>query len=94
MSALARDQDTNEEGGAIISSASTVKVNGQLVALVGDTITPHAPYGPPHPPHESATITDGSGTVKADGKFVAWVNSGNTCGHSIQVGSPDVIVGQ
>lgn len=94
MSAIARDQDTNEEGGAIISSASTVKVNGQLVALVGDTITPHAPWGDPHPPHEAPTVTDGSGTVKADGKFVAWVNSGNTCGHSIQVGSPDVIVGQ
>lgn len=94
MTAIARDQDTNEEGGAIISSASTVKVNGKLVALIGDTITPHAPWGPPHPPHEAATITDGSGTVKADGKFVAWVNSGNTCGHSIQVGSPDVKVGQ
>lgn len=94
MTAIARDTDTNEEGGAIISSASTVKVNGLLVALIGDTITPHAPYGIPHPPHEAPTITDGSGTVKADGKFVAWVNSGNTCGHSIVVGSPDVIVGQ
>ncbi len=94
MSAIARDQDTNEEGGAIISGASTVKVNGQLVALVGDTITPHAPWGIPHPPHEAATIIDGSGTVMADGKFVAWVNSGNSCGHSIQTGSPDVIVGQ
>lgn len=94
MPAIARDGDTNEEGGAIISGAATVKVNGKLVGLVQDTLTSHAPYGPPHPPHEAPTITDGSGTVKADGKFVAWVTSGNTCGHSIVVGSPDVIVGK
>jgi uncharacterized Zn-binding protein involved in type VI secretion len=93
MPAIARDQDTNEEGGAIISSASTVMVNGKLVGLVGDTLTAHSPYGIPHPPHSAATIVDGSGTVMADGKFVAWVGSGNTCGHSIIVGSTDVEVG-
>jgi len=94
MPAIARDQDSNEEGGAIVSSASTVMVNGQLVGLVGDTITAHAPWGDPHPPHAAPTIVDGSGTVMADGKFVAWVGSGNTCGHSIVVGSTDVEVGQ
>ena len=93
MSAIARNGDTNEEGGAIISGASTVFVNGILVGLVGDTITAHSPWGPPHPPHEAPTITDGSGTVFADGILVAWVGSGNTCGHSIVVGSGDVEVG-
>jgi uncharacterized Zn-binding protein involved in type VI secretion len=93
MPSIARDQDTNEEGGAIISSASTVLVNGKPVALIGDTITAHAPYGDPHPPHAAATITDGSSSVRADGKFVAWVSSSNTCGHSIVVGSNDVTVG-
>ena len=93
MSAIARNGDTNEEGGEIIAGASTVFVNGILVGLVGDTITSHSPYGPPHPPHEAATITDGSGTVFADGVLVAWVGSGNTCGHSIVVGSGDVEVG-
>ena len=94
MAAIARHDDTNDEGGAIVSGASTVKVNGQLVAQVGNTIKPHAPWDPTaHPPHEAATITDGSSTVKADGEFVAFVGSGNSCGHSIQTGSEDVRVG-
>jgi len=93
MPAIARHGDPNEEGGTIVSSATTVKVNGQLVGQVGNTMTSHAPYGPPHPPHEAATITDGSTTVKADGVFVAFKGSGNSCGHSIVSGSTDVIVG-
>jgi uncharacterized Zn-binding protein involved in type VI secretion len=93
MPAIARHDDINEEGGAVISGASTVFVNGRLVGQVGNTMTSHAPYGPPHPPHDAATITDGSGTVIADGVAVAFVGSGNTCGHSIVVGSEDVIVG-
>ena len=94
MPAIARHGDTNEEGGAIVSGASTVVVNGQLVAQVGNLIEPHAPWDPTaHPPHENATITDGSATVIADGVAVAFVGSGNSCGHSIVAGSTDVIVG-
>jgi uncharacterized Zn-binding protein involved in type VI secretion len=94
MPALARHGDTNEEGGAIISGASTVMVNGQLVAQVGNLIEPHAPWDPnEHPPHESATVTSGSTSVFADGIAVAFVGSGNSCGHSIETGSTDVIVG-
>lgn len=94
MSQIARHDDTNEEGGAIISGASTVYVNGKLVGLLGDTITSHSPFGDPHPPHEAATITSSSGTVYADGILVAWVGSENSCGHSIVAGSEDVVVGQ
>jgi len=93
MPAIARNDDPNEEGGTIISGASTVFVNGSLVGLVGDTVTPHSPWRIPHPPHDAATITDGSGTVFADGVLVAWVGSGNSCGHSIAAGSGDVEVG-
>lgn len=93
MPSIARDGDVNEEGGAIISGASTVFVNGILVGLVGDTITAHSPYGIPHPPHAAPNVTDGSGTVFADGILVAWVGSGNSCGHSIVVGSDNVVVG-
>lgn len=93
MPEIARADDPNEEGGQIISGATTVIVNQKLVGLVGDTMTEHAPYGPPHDPHVAPTITDGSTTVMADGKFVAWRGSGNDCGHSIVVGSEDVIVG-
>ena len=90
MPAIARHDDPNEEGGTIVSGASTVVVNGQLVAQVGNLVEPHYPGGIPH---ETATITDGSGTVKADGVLVAFVGSGNSCGHSIVSGSTDVIVG-
>lgn len=93
MPAIARNGDINSEGGAIISGASTVYANGILVGLLGDTITPHSPFGPPHPPHAAATIVSSSGTVYADGKLVAWVGSANSCGHSIVVGSDDVDVG-
>jgi uncharacterized Zn-binding protein involved in type VI secretion len=94
MAALARHGDTNEEGGAIVSGASTVVVNGQLVAQVGNLIEPHAPWDPTaHPPHENATITSGSSTVFADGIAVAFVGSANSCGHSIETGSDDVDVG-
>ena len=90
MPAIARHDDTNEEGGTIVSGASTVVVNGQLVAQVGNLVEPHYPGGIPH---ETATITDGSSTVVADGVAVAFVGSGNSCGHSIVAGSSDVIVG-
>lgn len=94
MPALARHGDTNEEGGAIVSGASTVRVNGQLVAQVGNLIEPHAPWDPTaHPPHEAATITSGSTSVKADGAFVAFVGSANSCGHAIDTGSDNVTVG-
>jgi len=94
MPALARHGDTNEEGGTIVSGASTVVVNGRLVAQVGNLIDPHAPWDPnAHPPHEAATIPSGSSTVKADGVLVAFVGSSNSCGHAIDTGSENVIVG-
>jgi uncharacterized Zn-binding protein involved in type VI secretion len=90
MPAIARHDDTNDEGGTIVSGATTVEVNGQLVAQVGNQIDPHAPYGLLH---ENATITNGSTTVIADGVPVAFVGSANSCGHEIQTGSTDVEVG-
>jgi uncharacterized Zn-binding protein involved in type VI secretion len=94
MAALARHDDTNQEGGTIVSGASTVFVNQRLVAQVGNLIEPHAPWDPnSHPPHENATITSGSSSVFADGVAVAFVGSGNSCGHDIETGSEDVDVG-
>jgi len=55
-------------------------------------MTPHAPFGPPHPPHAAATTTEGSPTVFAEGSPVLRVGSGNSCGHSIVEGSPNVVV--
>lgn len=92
MAALSRVGDVNQAGGAIVRGAPTVIANGIKVGLHVSPITPHAPFGPPHPPHAAAVTTDGSPTVFAEGCPVLRVGSGNSCGHSIVVGSPDVFV--
>lgn len=90
MAALSRVGDTNQPGGAIMRGAGTVFANGIKVGLHVSQITPHAPFGRPHPPHNAAKTTQGSPTVFAEGCPVLRVGSGNTCGHSIVQGSPDV----
>lgn len=92
MAALSRVGDTNEPGGQIMRGAGTVICNGIKVGLHTSQISPHAPWGKPHPPHEAATTTQGSPTVFAEGDPVLRVGSGNSCGHSIVQGSPDVEV--
>ena len=92
MPKLSRVGDKNQEGGAIIRGAGTVFANGIKVGQLGNQITPHAPYGPPHPPHAAATVTSASDTVFDDGIKVAKVGSSNSCGHSIVEGSDNVFV--
>ena len=90
MAQLSRKGDTNQPGGAIMRGAGTVFANGIAVGLHVSQISAHAPYGNPHPPHAAATTTEGSPSVFAEGSPVLRVGSGNTCGHSIVQGSPDV----
>ena len=90
MANLSRMGDTNEPGGQIMRGAETVFANGIKVGLHVSQITPHAPWGKPHPPHDAARTTDGSPTVFAEGSPVLRVGSGNSCGHRIVQGSPDV----
>jgi uncharacterized Zn-binding protein involved in type VI secretion len=90
MAALSRKGDANQTGGQIIRSAATVIANGIEVGLHVSQITPHSPWGKPHPPHQAPTTTDGSPTVIAEGSPVLRIGSGNTCGHSIVQGSPDI----
>ena len=92
MPNLSRVGDINQTGGAIVRGASTVIANGINVGLHVSLITPHAPFGRPHPPHAAAVTTDGSPTVFAEGCPVLRTGSGNSCGHSIVQGSPDVFV--
>jgi uncharacterized Zn-binding protein involved in type VI secretion len=92
MPQISRKGDKNQEGGAIVRGASTVFVNGIPVGLHVSLVTPHSPWGKPHPPHENASTTDGSPTVFAEGVPVLRVGSGNNCGHSIVEGSSDVFV--
>ena len=94
MAALSRKGDANQEGGQIIRGAATVIANGIEVGLHVSGITPHSPWprpkNNPHPPHAAATTTDGSPSVIAEGSPVLRIGSGNTCGHSIVQGSPNV----
>jgi uncharacterized Zn-binding protein involved in type VI secretion len=89
MPQISRIGDTNEMKGAIIAGASTVFANGILVGQQGSRISPHAPW---KGPHKAAIVTEGSPTVFADGIAVARVGSGNSCGHHMAQGSPDVFV--
>jgi len=91
MPQLSRKGDANTTGGTIMHGAGTVFANGIPVGLHSSQITPHAPYGRrPHPPHKAASTTEGSPTVFCEGVPVLRVGSGNTCGHTIVEGSPDV----
>ena len=92
MAQLSRKGDENTTGGKIVKGAGTVFANGIAVGLHVSDITPHAPFGSPHPPHKSAKTTEGSPTVFAEGEPVLRVGSGNTCGHKIVQGSPNVFV--
>ena len=93
MAKLSRVGDKNQEGGAIIRGAGTVFANGIQVGLHVSKITPHAPWSRKgHPPHKEAVTTSASPTVFAEGSPVLRVGSGNSCGHSIVDGSPDVFV--
>jgi uncharacterized Zn-binding protein involved in type VI secretion len=89
---LSRVGDKNQVGGAIMRGARTVVCNGIPVGLHVSTITPHAPWGIPHPPHDAATTTSASPDVICEGSPVLRVTSGNSCGHSIVQGSENVIV--
>ena len=87
MAQLSRKDDTNAVGGKIVRGASTVFANGIPVGLNVSDITSHG-----NGPHAKAKTTEGSPTVFAEGVAVLRVGSGNTCGHKITQGSPDVYV--
>ena len=92
MPKLSRVGDKNQAGGAVVRGAGTVFANGIKVGLHVSPITSHAPWGNPHPPHNSPNTTEGSPTVFAEGDPVLRIGSGYTCGHSLAEGSPDVFV--
>jgi len=98
MPEAARINDVDNSDGHLESAgATTVKINGQLAALVGTVDRSHAPYprrhSNPHPPHQAATISQGSSTVRIEGKFAARKGDPLTCNHVVNQGSPDVNIG-
>ena len=88
MAKLSRKGDANSVGGKIVRGAGTVFANGIAVGLHVSDITKHPGGGK----HNAAKTTEGSPTVFAEGVSVLRVGSGNTCGHSITEGSPNVFV--
>lgn len=92
MPELSRRGDRNTTGGRLVRGAATVFCNNIPVSLHVSPITPHAPWGPPHPPHNRATTTNGSPTVFAENVPVVRVGSGNSCGHRIIQGSNNTFV--
>lgn len=90
MAGASRLGDANTVGGKIMNGAKTVYINGQPAGLHVSQITPHSPWGKPHPPHSASRTTEGSPTVYVEGKPLLRKGSGTTCGHPIAEGSSDV----
>ena len=80
---IARLGDTSDHGGVIISSASITRVNGILVARVGDL------HACPIPGHGVTSILDGSSKFTCEGAITAVVESLCGCGARIVSGSPN-----
>lgn len=89
MPNLSRKGDKNTTGGKIVRGANTVFANNTPVGLHVSLITPHPPW---KGKHKAAKTTTGSPTVFCEGVPVLRVGSGNTCGHKIITGSPDIFV--
>lgn len=78
--------------GTIIATASNFTVSGQMVARVGDLITPHShPNGAVHP---AAKISQGSTRFSVGGKAVARINDSVNCGAKINQGFGGFMVGE
>ena len=88
MAQLSRKGDKNQVGGQIVRGATTVFANGLPVGLHVSPITPH----PKKKEHNKAKTTSGSPTVFCEGVPVLKTGSGNSCGHKITQGSPDIFV--
>ena len=90
MPAVQRQGDSNSAGGVATGGVASVRVNGQPVVVNGTSVSAHAPWGPPHPPHAAASTTSGSATVRAAGVPINTTGNPDTCGHARSGGSPDV----
>ena len=84
MAGIAR-VGVDSAGGTILGGGqSTVRVNGALVAVLGDAVAPHG-----EGLHASATLVSASGTVYAGGVAVCRAGDLASCGHTITSGSAD-----
>jgi uncharacterized Zn-binding protein involved in type VI secretion len=90
MAGICRVGDKNSAGGELMTGSTTVMLEGKPVALHPSKVSPHAPWGKPHPPHSSSVTTSGSENVFVEGKPVVMKGSSTSCGHPIVGGSEKV----
>ena len=87
------DNDTGHDAcppRPLAEGSPDVFVNGIEAGRVGDSYAAHG--CDVHPPH-TGVIASGSGTVFINGCAAGRVGDAVSCGGSVAVGSPDVIVG-
>ena len=90
-----RQGDPNIAGGLIKKGDSSVLINGRPAAYPGIVVTPHPPCGPRAPQHCAAVTTQGSQSVRVNGKPLLTAGDKDTCNHGRTTsGSPNVIVGK
>lgn len=93
MPAIQTDGDANSAGGTVSGGISSVRINNKPVTVNGNPVSPHAPWGLPHPPHAVAITIGGNGTVKAGGIPIITAGCPDTCGHTRVGGSTNVRAG-
>lgn len=94
MPAAQRVGDANAAGGVAQGGIGSVRINGRAVVVVGNSVTPHPCCGARRCPpiHCSATVSGGSGSVRAGGLAMIRTNDVDTCGHARTGGSSNVRV--
>lgn len=95
MPKVCRKGDVNNAGGAVSSiPQSSVVINGRTACVLGSTITPHPCCGDDGcGEHCSAVVSESDNNVIIEGIKVTHVTHGNSCGHNMKTGSPDVVIG-
>jgi uncharacterized Zn-binding protein involved in type VI secretion len=83
MPEVARVSEDTVGTGLILTGATKVYAEGDLVAFKTSTIATHSG-------HVGATITGGSSKVYADGKQIARKGDVASCGHTVASGSTKV----
>jgi uncharacterized Zn-binding protein involved in type VI secretion len=94
MPAVQRVGDANDVGGVVQGGIASVRVNGKPISVLGDSVTPHPPCGQRKAPpiHCTASVSGGSGSVRAGGIPVDYTGVADTCGHTRAGGSDNVRV--
>lgn len=93
MPPVQRQGDPNSAGGAATGGVGSVRVNNRPIVVDGTSVSAHAPWGRPHPPHASTVTSGGVGSVRAGNIPVNVDGNPDVCGHPRTAGSGDVRAG-